>query len=171
MPTKRTRKSRNRVSGVSPELWAYLADVEPQDPEDHFFEWHNFQENGRELWAQYREQVLADWIETKGGTRPSCWWLFDAPRLANIPERHAHCYYTPEMIEPRRLLSGAGRPAWEVLSIVPRYRYGVPTSWVGWEDDAPPVFEDQFDYLRRHGLLAPGERHMTDGPTPELTTY
>jgi len=57
------------------------------------------------------------------------------------------------------------------LAYVPSYSLGVPDSWVGaWEMDYygelraerfdptdPPVFESQASYLKRHGLLMPGE--------------
>lgn len=165
MPTKRRRKSRSRIADVSPDVWALLVDCAPENPFEKFA--HSRAEM-RELWVLCRGQILSEWIATKGGTRPSHWWKFDAPRLADIPERFARCEFASVMIEPRRLLGGAGRPAWEELSIVPSYRHGVPASWVGWDDDSPPVFETQFDYLRRHGLLESGEIHVTEGPPPEL---
>jgi len=33
----------------------------------------------REAWEQYRDQILAEWITKRPGTRPWAWWEFDAP--------------------------------------------------------------------------------------------
>lgn len=151
MPTKRTRKSRQRIANVSPDLWAVLTDSDDTlDAGDRFFAQTEFRERGRELWAQTRDVILADWIKHKGGTRPQAWWLFDAPRL-----------------EYRRILGGGGRPAWERFAYVPAYMLGVPVLWCG---RVAPLFESQHAYLTRHGLLFDGEQHMTDGPhvTPTL---
>jgi hypothetical protein len=90
-----------------------------------------------------------EWIKESPGTRPSVWWTVESP-------------------EPRRRLGGTGQPG-------SRHMYhGVPASW-SWplpaeyvgkfiggpppcDPNDPPTFESQATYLRRHGLLFPGER-------------
>lgn len=71
------------------------------------------------------------------GTRPAVWWRFEA--------------------EQQKLLSGAGVPAWAVLAYGPAYECGLPTLWAGFEEDDPPVFESQAEYLRRQNLLTTAE--------------
>jgi hypothetical protein len=33
----------------------------------------------RAAWKALRDELLPEWIAAKPGTRPRCWWLFDAP--------------------------------------------------------------------------------------------
>lgn len=115
----------------------------------------------RDYWRAYRDQVLAMWIAGKPGTRPSLWWRYDAPRMVDPP-----WYWQDfDLCEPRQRLGGVGdiRRGWS-----PDFDHGMPGPWLeGWEtedsDEAaadpafPPLFEAQATYLRRHGLLLPGE--------------
>lgn len=32
-----------------------------------------------EVWASHRGTVLGEWPDARPGTRPRCWWRFDAP--------------------------------------------------------------------------------------------
>ena len=83
----------------------------------------------------------------------SAWWKYAAP-------------------EPRRRLGGVGQPAFEVSASAEAYEIGLPTIWVTPADvdrrgtafegvpidpDDPPRFESEAHYLRRLGLLLPGE--------------
>jgi hypothetical protein len=142
----------------------------------------------RVLWEACRDEVLADWIREHPGTRPSCWWRFDAPRW--LDDGHPGWYFHNKLPEPRRRLGGVGTPSYEVLRYVPSFRFGLPDRWVepsqveyynGRSKDIhgtpigtqyseghfsgvaidwsdPPRFESQAAYLNRHGLLAPAER-------------
>ena len=93
----------------------------------------------RELWKRARAEVLTTWIKGNPGTRPSAWWKFDTR-------------------EPRRLLSGAGCPAWVVLGYAESYTCGLPTLWAGFEPSDAPIFEGQTAYLSRHSLLLASEK-------------
>jgi hypothetical protein len=138
-------------------------------------------------WREHGGKILAQWAARHPGTRPSCWWQFDAPRLptGTFPE----CYYDGALPEPRLRLGGKGTPAFECLNYVPAFAYGLPVSWVsGFDCDYysgkardvrgqpigmgyigrefsgekfdptdPPAFESQAGYLKRLGLLLPGE--------------
>jgi hypothetical protein len=44
-----------------------------------------------------------------------------------------------------------------VQAVVPAFAYGIPTVWVGLDENKPPIFESQAAYLKRHGLLLAGE--------------
>lgn len=100
--------------------------------------------SARRAWVRNRESVLKEWRECSPGTRPSAWWKFDAP-------------------EPRRQLSGAGRPGWEAVpAMVPAYGFGVPLDWAGFLKTDPPEFESQATYLKRHGLLTADEELRAD---------
>jgi hypothetical protein len=107
-------------------------------------------------WAQFREDILADWIAEHPGTRPRCWWAFDSPRLNG-----------GDLPEPRRRV---GRPG----QVVPQYV----------EDDARylgacglmplgGLYESQWAYLLRHGLLERAEQGLAllqpeRVPAPEI---
>jgi hypothetical protein len=64
--------------------------------------------------------------------------------------------------QPRKRTGGTGTPAYEVQSVGPAFAYGIPTVWVGLDEDNPPVFESQAAYLKRHGLLLAGEKRRAD---------
>ena len=94
----------------------------------------------RSLWEQSRDAILAGWIRKRPGTRPTAWWLYDAPRG---PGRNR--------AEPRLQLSGIGRSFGTDAT-------GMPTGWYSADPAEPPTFESQAAYLDRHALLVPGER-------------
>ncbi len=128
-----------------------------------------------ELWDVVRDDVVAEWVIERAGTRPAVWWRHDAP-------------------EPRQRLGGRGDPLWEHLAVLPTFEHGIPASWVeGWHVDFytgkavdkhgapigqefvgndfrgvaidpenPPVYESQATYLERLGLLLPGERRRIE---------
>ncbi len=89
------RRSRNRLPPVDPAHWALLNDA-PIPADANRFARFTFREKAADLWAQYRERILADWIEQHPGTRPSCWWKFDRPENKR-PE------FSPRPGEPRSL--------------------------------------------------------------------
>ena len=129
----------------------------------------------RDYWGQYREQILPMWIAGKPGTRPSLWWTYDAPRLVNPPWYWQHF----DLCEPRQRLGGVGDIH---RGCGPEFDRGLPGPWLeGWETDAddiaadpndPPLYEAQATYLRRHGLLEPGEEErLTESSfAPERVT-
>jgi hypothetical protein len=166
MPSKRTPVERGRrAPPIDETLWRYLHD-EAVD-----LEFAEFTMDLPALWKAHGEQIMGQWVVDHAGTRPSCWWRFEAPRLRDIPTKYRDCFYTADMIEPRRLLRGAGRPAHEVLNVVPSYSLGIPVDWHGFDSANPPAFETQYAYLERHGLLARGEGPAEVEPVVELVTY
>jgi hypothetical protein len=157
--------------------WAFLTDDRQRAAElDQFRE---FELRGpknpelRELWDRCGEHVLREWTAVYPGTRPQSWWKFDAPRMA--PGRWPGWFFDGKLPEPRRMLSGAGVPAWERYNLVPRYELGVPScKWVDYDQNDPPTFESQAAYLRRHELLTPAERKQLsakDYDRPEVIHY
>lgn len=122
------------------------------------------------------DQALAAYVADNPGRRPSWWWWstltmemhglrdarYDArhphaplvdlfPRLFDMAERR------PLYAEPRKRLGGTGAPDWEDFSYVPQFEYGIPARLVDVDPKNPPRFESQAEYLRRRGLLLPGE--------------
>ena len=115
------------------------------------------QKTGRQLWSEHGQMIVQEWIIDRPGTRPTCWWKFQAPG-------------------PRVRCSGIGTPSHERLANVLRVHLGVPMDWMNGgilavyvqlgsdlgvraiDPHNPPVFESQATYLDRHGLLLPGER-------------
>jgi hypothetical protein len=109
-----------------------------------------------ELWLAHRDRVMRDW--DLPGCRPYGWWAHDAPRLPIGTFRSA--FYDGLLAEPRRVVSGGGCPRHERLAYAPAQLYGI-WDWCG-DPHAPPVFETQHAYLRRFGLLRPGERAASE---------
>lgn len=97
-----------------------------------------FRPSLEDLWRDHRHVLLMAWVEEYAGTRPTLWWSLDAP-------------------EPHRaVLGGTGRV--DCCSPI----CGVPF-FVDVNLAAPPVLESEAAYLRRHGLLLPGEaRRLRD---------
>jgi hypothetical protein len=71
-------RQRGRTPDVDPAHLALLSDS-PIPPEGNRWAVHTFRRAARTLWPVYRDAILASWIKVKPGTRPSCWWLLDAP--------------------------------------------------------------------------------------------
>lgn len=105
-------------------------------------------------WEAYRGTILAAWIARRPGTRPSCWWRWDAPRVpaSTLPPGWAD----PPPPEPRRLVAGKATATprscwwWEPRDGLPELRDVDPAD--------PPRVEAQAVHLERHGLLLPYER-------------
>jgi hypothetical protein len=166
MPTKRTRRTRNRRAEVPADVIELLSDREPANPFVKFTQ----EEDLRLAWNEAGDEILFEWIEQAPGTRPSAWWRFDAPRQ---PKGKFPDYYRDgNLPEPHRRLGGIGSAAYEYLAYVPDDYCGIPISWitraqadyyspkfVGAPIDPadPPKFGSQAAYLERHGLLLPGE--------------
>ena len=95
MPRKR-RTPKTRRAEVSADMIDYLSDRETGNPWIYF----TSDDELRAAWNEVRDEILAAWIATAPGTRPSHWWRFDAPRqqLGNFPD----CYYDGKLPEPRR---------------------------------------------------------------------
>lgn len=158
MPVR--RRTDKRRGTISPGAWALLNDE--ASPDGGVGDLATFlllrPDHGgdlRELWGQFRQDVMARWIARYPGTRPTCWWRFDAPRIP--PGRWRGWYFDGTLPEPRRRLGGSGRPAWEELALVPAFDLGIPAYWIQRDDADPPMFESQAAFLRRNAMFVPGE--------------
>jgi hypothetical protein len=158
---------------ISDGVWAYLNDqgIPDGDSETHFEVLLLEAGDGealRELWGRARGEVITGWTKDHpGGTRPSIWWRFDAPR--QLLGTHSGCFYDGKLQQPRKQLSGAGCDASAISAYMPSYKCGLPTAWAGFEESDPPVFESQAAYLRRHGLLTPHEVRVLTASDYERT--
>jgi hypothetical protein len=95
-----------------------------------------------DIWAEHRDAAVQHHIRREPGSRPLLWWRYSAP-------------------EPRQRLGGTGTPS------SPEFIYGVPRYWrfagdhlsggVVLSESDPPTYEAEASYLRRLGLLLPGE--------------
>jgi hypothetical protein len=140
---------------ISDGVWAYLNDQAiPGDDSETKFAIILLEagdgEGLRELWSRARGEVLTGWLRDRPGSRPSIWWRLDAPR--QLLGTHGGAFYDGKFEQPRKQLSGAGCDASLISAYMPSYESGLPTSWAGYEEADPPVFESQAAYLRRHGL-------------------
>lgn len=151
MPTNRTRTTRGRrAPPIDADAWAFLNDGVPRNPFTRFLPdayWSG-------LWADHGERITAEWAVRHPGTRPQHWWKFSAPRAPTPDGLQARDSWL--WIEPRCQIRG--KPV-ECDGGASASEKAVPE----WDRDdaghhaAPPVWETEFDYLKRHGLLLPGE--------------
>jgi hypothetical protein len=122
------------------------------------------------LWAAHSERIVAEHVTIYPGTRPARWWRYEAlgprQRLGGIgtPASDVLAY------KPTYAL---GLPAvWITTWDVKYYGgtavdvHGAPIGslypsvfkGVAIDSDAPPMFESQAAYLKRHGLFLAGEQ-------------
>lgn len=127
------------------------AELEPgTDPGDLFDAFHITGSPAllEAAWRQHRAALLEAWIAARPGSRPSGWWLFDAP-------------------EPRRLRTG-GTGVEASVRWAPVYqpwvRCGVELMWASVSKTDPPRHESEAAYLERHALWIRGEKvRVPDG--------
>jgi hypothetical protein len=161
-------------AGTEAWLWARLHDTAPPQGISTFDRWMYLHADSKVLkaaWKIHNEEILSRWASVWPGTRPSCWWAFDAPRqpLGTWPD----CFYDGQLPQPRRRTGGQGTPEHEALAIVPVYELGLPARWLkSWwiaqrraigdhfNRADPPRFESQAAYLRRHRLLDKSEAQL-----------
>jgi len=90
-------------------------------------------------WGLMKDEILEDWAREQPGTRPRAWWEYNSK-------------------EPRRRLGGTGEP-----DHGGNLQWGLPRFWtpnlrgVAIDPEDPPRFESEAAYLKRCGLLLPGE--------------
>jgi hypothetical protein len=164
MPRKRrANKAKEQMSDAT---WDYLCDKHDSHATDPFRWWEtfaleiDFNNNIEQLWNLHRDVILAEHVKENPGTRPALWWRYDAPRLpvGTFPG----WYIDGKLPQPRKRDGGIGTPAYEVSAIGPSFAYGIPEIWVGTDEDDPPIFESQAEYLKRHGFLLTGEERRAE---------
>lgn len=106
-------------------------------------------EGKKEAWEELRDEIMADWIRTKPGTRPHAWWLYEAPE----PRR---CLNMPHPFESAGRTAFLGVQAHALSFGKPRCLV-TPNSAPGCPDDFAAVYESERAFLERLGLLLPGE--------------
>ena len=88
------------------------------------------QEKIKNMWNSFRDDILADWIKQKPGSRPHGWWTHDSPGLRRrIGEKKSDDFHPGEV-----------------------YVRGILVHEKGVH------YESQAEYLSRINLLFPGER-------------
>ena len=134
----RPRRARVAAPQMSETAWAMLNDL-PLPADDGAGGWERYcLEYGlgidrptlRDLWAEFGEGIVAEWVAERPGSRPSCWWKWSAPRADEWQD------VREGLPLPRQRLGGIGTPKSDVLCIVPTLHLGLPVSWVSaWEAD------------------------------------
>jgi hypothetical protein len=132
-----------------------------------FIEWLIVHEE-RAQWQAHRDDILPAWIRACPGTRPSCWWRYDAPLLKDAVARYGNWPTVRGLREPRRQIDGGGKPSGMSTYKEIDTWLGVPKYWCGTDSADPPRYESQHAYLSRHHLLMPGERTTKPEPVFEL---
>lgn len=116
-----------------------------------------FDDVRKPAWEKHGATILADWIRSRPGTRPSCWWDYSSPRLTKPPPGFG-TWILEEAIQPRLRVGGRG----DLLGsgAVTYHWRGIPLgSWRtgSFDPSDPPKYEASAAYLKRHGLLLRGE--------------
>jgi hypothetical protein len=84
-------RRRQNYAGITELAWDYLNDC-AEDDRPHGWEFYMLENNEfdlstgyrtEDIWARYKDAILAEWVRTYPGTRPWCWWKFDSglPRV------------------------------------------------------------------------------------------
>jgi hypothetical protein len=163
MPTKRRRVAHRMIEHPTrPEIMALIEDRPCPPGVDPMF--YIAPRNGQveAAWARHGQEIVERWSRIKPGRRPSCWWLFSAPRLGReFIERWPAwgAWVLTKYHEPRLREGGDG----EYLEHFPDVERGFPACWSHVDPEDPPLFESSAAYLKRHGLLLPGERKRLKG--------
>ena len=119
----------------------------------------------REGWEIFREQVLFDWIRERQrhlqygpgpGTRPWAWWEFDAPELLRRVDGKPHPLENPER------LAHVEKVAQEYPGFKQESRkvYFGCSSCLCIPDDFAAEYETTADLLERHNLWLPQEKEL-----------
>jgi hypothetical protein len=106
----------------------------------------------RSTWEILRDEILADWVRDRPGTRPWAWWEFDGPKA---PFPGAPDWVNDRLLEPRRRLDG--EQYMHARGTIPIFRFGIPRYWREYAPGTSVSFESQATFLKRRGLLLVGE--------------
>ena len=149
-------KRKQQHADITERAWDYLNDC-AEDDRPHGFEFHMLDTNEfdhstgyrtEEIWARYKDVILAEWIQTYPGTRPWCWWRFDS----GLPRVYRPDYQSPfEIVEDTRSRE---------FRIWQEGRDPENNRWLtNKEREAlrPRFLMVQRAWLARHKLLQPGE--------------
>lgn len=119
-----------------------------------------------ELWGQFGQEIVKSWARERPGRRPRCWWAYSAPRpgmrarvggVGMLHAEHLGWDGTKRMYAP---IVELGLPCGWILADEVRWllEHHRPRSEAVAIDPADlPLFEAQASFLKRLGLLLPGE--------------
>ncbi len=170
MPTNRQRRTRARDPDISDAVLRYLETGARERGDADMFVLQGNPDRLRALWRKVKKEILADWIQRTPCSRPWAWWQCDAPRK----DTGLGAWFEPLPV-PRRQLAGVGQTTVEVdPATVPTFDRGIP-DFAEIDEDDPPMFESEAEYLRRHGFLTPAEtKYLAGHPEllePEVVTF
>lgn len=171
MPSKRQRRTRQRRAEIPANVLAYLKDDFSGSPEvARSVRGAVYFNDIAAWWGLMIDEILEDWAREQPGTRPRAWWQYDSQesrrRLGGIGTPSNECHATaPHLV--------FGIPTYWVDQREVDYRNGrafhVDGYRIGTENkegdfdglaidrDDPPRYESEAAYLKRCGLLFPGE--------------
>ena len=121
MPVKR-RTAKTRAAGLSEMAWTLLTDAVARDwrPEAGTADAWEFMDLAfgehsslggptlGDLWREHGPAIVADWVRARPGTRPVCWWMFDAPDATDATATAWCLFEPPQSAEQARLLTSWG---------------------------------------------------------------
>jgi len=110
----------------------------------------------REIWEQVREQFMDRWVQKHPATRPWAWWKLDAPELRRRSDGEPHPFDDPGYCAEDKRVKAEYPQGIDMLAT----SYGLPR--YSDTDHVDGVYETEYDYLERLGLLAGSERQTTE---------
>ena len=115
------------------------------------------EEAKREAWEELGEELTADWVTKRPGTRPCAWWLYDAPEpRRRCTNRDRHPFDEPTYIERAKRTMEQYPDALDLFALW----FGRPRCETG--ETAFCDYESHADFLDRHGLIDFTEQQAID---------
>lgn len=122
-------------------------------------------ESLRADWEKFREPLLQEWVQYLPMTRPWAWWVLDAPEKRQPLNGRLHPFDDPEQ-QAKDAEYVAQYPKSEWILACRKLYYGLPqVHRHGYE------WETEGQYLKRLGLLLPGEEEMPGVPGTDFPHY
>jgi len=122
-------------------------------------------------WAKHKKEIMPGWINEHPGTRPWAWWKFDAPEMRKRLSGNGDPDF--EHLGVKKLFN-FGIPTHFMEQWMVDYYNGrlkhvdggfVKCKWkegdcdaIAYDPDDPPVYETEYEYLKRLNLLTKSEK-------------
>ncbi len=171
MPTNRKRKGRKLKTDRPPAIIEHLKTGRWNADTEGAVDCLLYSDNDfQNAWGELKDNIMFEWIAEKAGTRPFAWWEVDCPRWKDDPFKG--CFWHGTFPIPRERILGNSdiQAPWNFgLNEKPRFAYGIPRSFCYYNDKIKHYspanddilknifYESEASYLKRHGLLMPGE--------------
>lgn len=100
MPARRTRVRGRAAAVIERDRWADYA-LECWTLGDAIDPFKGDLDAAREYYDQHGEAIVEDWVRASPGSRPACWWAWDAPQALRDGEKQVDYLERHGLLEPR----------------------------------------------------------------------